>query len=321
MINFDLPKKLIAQTPASPRDSAKLLVYDRKSKIITDTVFKDLQSFLPHGSMLVLNNSKVENCRWLFGDMEIFVLNKLDMNTIRALVRPGKKFKLGAQVSLAPGISAHVASVDEDGHRTLRLSTPHDDPQLKKYEHVPLPPYIAQNDELAKEYQTVYAKPLGSKAAPTAGLHFTEELLQKISKSHEIAEVTLHVGLGTFASPTSEQIAIKHLHAEHYDVDRKTWQKIATSGHVTAVGTTSARVLESIARTGKTTGSTDIFIQPGDKFQRVNSLITNFHLPGTSLLMLIEAFVGSASETKRIYDHAIAEQYRFYSFGDAMLLL
>lgn len=272
-----------------------------------------------------MNNSKVENCRWLFGKTEIFVLNKLDTHTVKAMVRPGKKFKLGAHVELIPGISVDVMAVDQDGFRTLKLSTQHDDERLKKYEHIPLPPYIEQNDSLADEYQTVYAKPLGSKAAPTAGLHFTDALLGKISKTYDITEITLHVGLGTFASLTAEQVKSKNLHAEYFSVDKENMAKIKEAKHITAVGTTSARTLETIVQTSDfdspTSGWTDIFIQPGDSFKKVDSLITNFHLPGTSLLMLVEAFIGSETEMKKIYEHAIKEKYRFYSFGDAMLIL
>ena len=327
MINFELPKELIAQEPASPRDSARLLVYSRKDKTIIDSVFSDLTKYLVPETMLVLNNSKVENCRWLFDDgkSEIFVLEKLDTHTIRALVRPGKKFKLD-QVSLlnvsgSNYIEVTTLAIDEDGIRTLKLSTQHDDERLKAIEHIPLPPYIAQNDTLAEEYQTIYARPLGSKAAPTAGLHFTEELLNKVKKDHEIQEVTLHVGLGTFASLTDENYETGKLHSEWYEIKPDVADKIQKSKHVTTVGTTTTRTLESWAVSGDLMSNTDIFIQPGYKFKTVNSMITNFHLPGTSLLLMVEAFVGSEEELKRIYEHAIEQKYRFYSFGDAMLIL
>ncbi len=323
MIQFDLPDELIAQEPAQPRDSARLLVYDRKSKTITDAVFRDLPQFLPQNTTLVLNNSKVEQCRWLFdgGKTELFVLEKLDTHTVRALVRPGRKFKPGKHYAPTDWLDIETVAIDADGIRTLRLSVPHDDPRLNEFEHIPLPPYIEQNDELTDEYQTVYAKPLGSKAAPTAGLHFTDALLDTIKTEHEVLEVTLHVGLGTFASLTDEHLQSGRLHAEWYDIPKSVTQKLEAAEHITTVGTTTTRTLESWKRSGETTGSTDIFIQPGYEFQAANSIITNFHLPGTSLLLMIEAFVGLESEMQRIYDHAIAENYHFYSFGDAMLIL
>jgi S-adenosylmethionine:tRNA ribosyltransferase-isomerase len=323
MIDFDLPKELIAQEPARPRDAARLLVYDHKTKQITDSVFSALEQFLPAGTTLVLNNSKVENCRWLLDDgkTEVFVLEKLDQHTVRGLVRPGKKFKLGVTIQLADWLSADVTNIDEDGIRTLKLNVQHDDERLHAIEHVPLPPYIAQNDTLAAEYQTIYAKPLGSKAAPTAGLHFTDELLDKIRTTHDVQEVTLHVGLGTFAGLTEENFKSGRLHEEWYEVKELVAESIQKASHVTAVGTTTVRTLESSITSGDLMSSTSIFIQPGYEFKCVNSLITNFHLPGTSLLLLVEALVGSEAELQRIYDHAIAEKYRFYSFGDAMLIL
>jgi S-adenosylmethionine:tRNA ribosyltransferase-isomerase len=323
MITFELPEELIAQEPARPRDSARLLVYDRSTRTITDSVFSELNSFLVKDSTLVVNNSKVEHCRWLFNDgkTELFVLEKLDQFTIRALVRPGRKFKLHDTVLLNDWLSAQVTGIDTDGIRTLKLSVMHDDERLKAIEHVPLPPYIAQNDRLAQEYQTIYAKPLGSKAAPTAGLHFTAELLEKTKQQHDYEEVTLHVGLGTFAGLTDENFKTGRLHEEWYEIDDTVAQALRSATHVTAVGTTSVRTLESWFASGKLAANTSIFIQPGYEFKRVNSLITNFHLPGTSLLLLVEAFVGSESELQRIYNHAISEKYRFYSFGDAMLIL
>lgn len=323
MIDFSLPDDLIAQEPAHPRDSARLLVYDRKNKSITDAIFRDVPQFLNKNTTIVVNNSKVEHCRWLFDDgkTEIFVLEKLDTHTIRALVRPGKKFKRGNECAITDWLSVRVTNIDDEGIRTLKLNITHDDERLRQIEHVPLPPYIKQNDELAQEYQTIYAKPLGSKAAPTAGLHFTEQLLQQIRIKHEIVEVTLHVGLGTFASLNEENFKTGTLHAEWYEINPDAVANINNASHITAVGTTSARTLESWATSGLTESDTEIFIQPGYEFKSVNSLITNFHLPGTSLLLMVEAFVGDKTEMQRIYDYAIAQKYRFYSFGDAMLIL
>ncbi len=329
MIDFELPNELIAQEPASPRDHARLLVYDRATQIITDDYFYNLLVYLPYNTTVVVNNSKVDRCRYLFnqGRREIFALESVNNTTVRALVRPGKVFKLGKTIQVTEAISAEVTAVDADGIRTIVFSEPLSHPDLLAAQHVPLPPYIAQNDELAEQYQTIYAKTAGSKAAPTAGLHFTDELKQRVRKERGWAEITLHVGLGTFSPLTDEQLATGKLHEEWYEIDAKTVGKIAKADHVTAVGTTSVRTLESVFQ-GTTLqhdpslkGSTDILIRPGYTFQRVNSLITNFHLPGTSLLLLVEAFVGDESEMQRIYDHAIAEKYRFYSFGDCMLIL
>lgn len=325
MIDFNLPKDLIATEPVQPRDRARLLVYDRKSRTITDDYFYNIGLYLPKNSTIVVNNSKVEHCRWLFdGGIELFVLDKLDTHTIRAMVRKGNKFKLGMTTQLTSWLDVEVLAVDGDGIRTLKLSVSHDDERLQNFEHVPLPPYIPQNDKLSDEYQTVYAKPLGSKAAPTAGLHFTKELLVKLQQSHNLIEVTLHVGLGTFAPLTERQLKSGSLHSERYEISEKAAQVLNMARHITAIGTTSVRTLES----NKTTqgfcanfSSTDILIQPGYKWRAVDSLVTNFHLPGTSLLLLVESFVGSEPELKRIYNHAIAEKYRFYSFGDAMLIL
>ena len=216
---------------------------------------------------------------------------------------------------------AETMAIDDDGIRTIRLNIQHDDPRLSAIEHVPLPPYIQQNDTLADEYQTIYAKPLGSKAAPTAGLHFTDDLMDIIQDKHTIAEVTLHVGLGTFAGLTEANYESGTLHSEYYEIPQLAARQIESASHVTTVGTTSTRTLESWAKTGQLSADTNIFIQPGYEFQVVNSMITNFHLPGTSLLLMVEAFIGSGLETQRIYDHAIAQNYRFYSFGDAMLIV
>lgn len=323
MIAFDLPDELIAQEPARPRDHAKLLVYDRSNKEITDDYFYNLDMFLPKDATLVLNNSKVEHCRLLLedGKREIFILEVVNDKTVRALVRPGRTFKLNTEVRLTENVTATVTDIDSDGLRTLRFSTPLDHPDIDQARHVPLPPYIKQDDTLAAEYQTVYAKTLGSKAAPTAGLHFTDDLLDVIRQIHDILEVELAVGLGTFAPLTPEQEKSGRLHAERYKIDASVGEKLQNADHIVAVGTTSVRTIESFYQNGKLEGATDIFIRPGYEFRRVDSLITNFHLQGTSLLLLVEAFVGSDTELQRIYNHAIKQKYRFYSFGDAMLIV
>lgn len=325
--DFHLPEELIAQSPAQPRDHAKLLVYNRKTGEIIDDIFYNLGKHLPEKSTLVVNNSKVEKCRLMFDDgkRELFVTSVRNNTTIEALVRPGKKFKLGKTVELINGVTAKVTHVAEDGLRTMILSCDLDDPRLKPYKFTPFPPYIKQDESLAEEYQTVYAKDLGSKAAPTAGLHFTDELLDELQQ-HGITkeEVTLHVGLGTFAPVKTEQIQNHTMHSEWFHLNEETAERLNQAKHRTAVGTTSVRVLESVSdEQGKLQagfGETDIYIMPGYSYKSVDALITNFHLPKSTLLMLVAAFVGF-DEMKQIYTHAIEKKYRFYSFGDAMLLL
>ena len=332
MYYFELPKELIAQKPASPRDSARLLVYRLLDGSITDVVFRDLDQYLPSDTTLVLNNSKVENCRWLFeGNIEVFVLEKNDPTTIRAMVRPGNKFRKDSKLRINSWLTFETVDIDSEGIRTLRLSVDHDDPRLVEFEHIPLPPYIAQDDSLADEYQTVYARPLGSLAAPTAGLHFTGELLKKIGQKNNIAELTLHVGLGTFAKLTDENIKSGKLHEEYYYIDEPNKSKLKNADHITAVGTTSIRTLESADfNLNLPAGFTDIFIRPGYQFKKVDAVITNFHLPSTSLLMLVTAFladklqldeISAETELMRIYQHAINNKYHFYSFGDAMMIV
>ncbi|HET6528253.1 MAG TPA: tRNA preQ1(34) S-adenosylmethionine ribosyltransferase-isomerase QueA [Balneolaceae bacterium] len=325
--DFGLPQKLIAQEPAHPRDHARLLVYERSSSKITDDYFYNLPDYLPRETTLVLNNSKVEKCRLLFdeGRKEIFILNAANDTAVQALVRPGKKFKKGATVELTDKISAEVLEVNEEGIRTLKMTPGLGDAIYNSYKHTPFPPYIEQNEALSEEYQTVYADSLGSKAAPTAGLHFTDELLRKIQQSGITkAEVTLHVGLGTFAPIKTETIEEHTMHSEWFAMDEATADQLNQAESITAVGTTSVRVLESsLQRQDHFTPvkmDTDIFIRPGYDFKAVDALITNFHLPKSTLLMLVAAFMGF-EEMKKIYRHAIEQEYRFYSFGDAMLIL
>lgn len=325
--DFQLPEELIAQSPAHPRDHARLLVYDRKSKSITDDYFYNLGKHLPRNATLVVNNSKVEKCRLLFdgGKKELFVTDVKNDTTVQALVRPGKKFKLGSEVQLSDKITAKVTHVAEDGLRTLVLSHNLESAEMEEFKFTPLPPYIAQDESLADEYQTVYAKDLGSKAAPTAGLHFTEELINRLeSEGISKSEVTLHVGLGTFASVKTENLGEHKMHEEWYLLNSETSEALNKAEHITAVGTTSVRVLESLSSENRKflpqNGATDIFITPGYKFKAVDSLITNFHLPKSTLLMLVSAFMGY-DEMHKLYQHAIDEKYRFYSFGDAMLIL
>ena len=355
--DFHLPDDLIAQRPANPRDHARLLVYDRRDQSIRDDYFYNLDLYLPKNSTIVLNNSRVEKARIVIGNVEIFVLRQMDTNHAEALVRPGKKFRKDKTFSPAPGIEIKTLEVQDDGVRIIQVLPEFDNPVWDQYRLTPFPPYIAQNEDLSEEYQTVYAKDEGSKAAPTAGLHFTDELLLALrSAGHPTLELTLHVGLGTFAPVKTESIDDHIMHSEWFSIHPETAQNLSEAAHITAVGTTSARTLESIVSGGYLTGqnpgknssdssnldfsilkssqasvtsnrqfvagsgSTDIFIKPGYQFKAVDSLITNFHLPKSTLLMLISAMTG-IDEMHRIYNYAILKKYRFYSFGDAMLII
>lgn len=325
--DYNLPDELIAQEPAHPRDHARLLVYDRGSDQITGDYFYNLLEYLPEDTTLVVNDSKVEKCRLLFDDgkKEIFILEAMNDQTVRAMVRPGKKFKKGRTIQLTDTISATVINIDEEGIRTLEMTPTLNNPCYNQHKHTPFPPYIKQNESLSEEYQTVYADALGSKAAPTAGLHFTDELLDEITEAGIAqAGVTLHVGLGTFAPVKVDRIEDHHMHSEWFQLTRQTADQLNTAAHITAVGTTSVRVLESCMQKEEqfsaTKMDTDIFIRPGYTFRATDALITNFHLPKSTLLMLVAAFTGY-DKMKKIYQHAIDEEYRFYSFGDAMLIL
>ncbi len=426
--DYHLPESLIAQKPADPRDHSRLLVYNRSDRSITDDFFYNLPRYLPEHSVLVINNSRVEKARLLFGKKEVFITRVLDPHTVEAMIRPGRSFRVGHTVELSPEFSglpelpgssethdspkwvnpsespdltefpgpsetpdsqkldipseagglkkftnhsenpgstvpirAEVLGISDDGLRTLRFNYPINDPVFEPFRRTPFPPYIRPDESLSDRYQTVYAKDDGSKAAPTAGLHFTDRIFEALSrKSVGVVELTLHVGLGTFAPVKTEKICEHKMHSEWYRIIEEAAERLRHARHITAVGTTSARVLESAAgkpghaapnpssdwadsadgslpsisgntvdtansrsvpfRNFKTCeGETDIFITPGYRFQTVDSLITNFHLPKSTLLMMIAAFTG-IDEMHRIYRHAIQEKYRFYSFGDAMLL-
>jgi len=325
--DYSLPDDLIAQRPAEPRDHSRLLIYDRDKKEIWDDHFFNLPQYLPGHTTLVVNNSKVEKCRLLFdgGKIEIFVLDNRGDKAVEALVRPGRKFKLNKKIDLEKGIEVTVSKIRNDGTRILKLNYPPDHPVFDPFRYTPFPPYMKQDESLADRYQTSYAKPEGSKAAPTAGLHFTGDLIKNL-KSQGIGweEVTLHVGMGTFAPVNAESIDQHVMHTEWYQLDESTAKRLRQSSHITCVGTTSVRVLETIASKlngiRAESGETDIFIKPGYEFKITDALVTNFHLPKSTLLMLVAAFMGF-EEMKRVYRHAIKEGYRFYSFGDAMLIL
>ena len=325
--DYNLPEELIAQKPATPRDHSRLLVYNRSSKEITDDYFYNIGDYLPEKTSLVVNNSKVEKCRLLFNDgkIEIFVTKAMNDKTVEAMVRPGKRFKPGKKTELTDHLSAKTLEITEDGLRIVQLSHSLDDPLFESHKYTPFPPYIERDESLSDRYQTVYAKDQGSKAAPTAGLHFTPDLIEKLKKQGiEKKEITLHVGLGTFAPVKADKIEDHIMHSEWFQITRNQAEALNQSESITAVGTTSVRVLESAPKEdGKfkaCSGETDIFITPGYQFKSVDHLVTNFHLPKSTLLMLVSAFA-SLEEVKRIYHHAVQEKYRFYSFGDAMLLL
>jgi S-adenosylmethionine:tRNA ribosyltransferase-isomerase len=318
--DYKLPTSLIAQTPVEPRDHSRLLVYDRASASITDDYFYNLPSHVRRNTAFIANNSKVEKCRIVIDSIELFILETINPSTVKALVFPGRKFREGKEITLGDIKITTIAVDDESGVRTLQLSPDMNDQVWDTYKQTPFPPYIAHNEAYAKRYQTTYADPLGSKAAPTAGLHFTPELIKTITKDHVWAELTLHVGLGTFAPVKTDDLSAHKMHSEYYEIPKRVADIINRADHITAIGTTSARTLESYAATKHLVDSTDIFITPGYKFKNVGSLVTNFHLPKSTLLMMIAAFMGF-DEMKRVYGHAIAEKYRFYSFGDAMLIL
>lgn len=326
-IDYDLPTELIAQVPVEPRDSARLLV-DQGSTAPRDAIVRDLPQFLRDGDVLVVNDTKVVPARLHLsrasgGAAEVLLLEPLD-NTHReweALIRPGRKMKPG-EVLYANDNSA-VLEVQGRGAQgdTFRISFLHDDPGslITRLGEMPLPPYITQRLGDTSRYQTVYARDAKSAAAPTAGLHFTPELLAAVrSMGVHIANVELVVGLDTFAPVTADDPRDHVIHTESYQVPPDTLAAVRSARRVVAVGTTATRALESVGATGKTSGRTDLFITPGFAFRYVDVMLTNFHMPRTTLLLMISAFVGD--RWRRLYEHAVREQYRFLSFGDAMLL-
>lgn len=334
---YDLPKELIAQEPADPRDSARLMVLNRADNEIRHTIFHNLPDYLEAGDVLVVNNSKVLPARLMGtkaetgGVCELLLLRQDHGDTWECLARPGKRMKAGTRLTFGDGtLTAVVDDTMPDGNKfvTFQYDTATLYEKLDEFGKMPLPPYITKQLEDQSQYQTVYAKELGSAAAPTAGLHFTPELLQTIrDKGVQIAEVTLHVGLGTFRPVSEDDIEDHQMHSEWYCVDEKTAATInaaRANGHrVIAVGTTSCRTLEAVWATyGKIvpcSGNTDIFLYPGVELHAIDGLITNFHLPESTLIMLIAAFYGY-EKTMAAYKVAVEEKYRFFSFGDAMLI-
>ncbi|MDD4850259.1 MAG: tRNA preQ1(34) S-adenosylmethionine ribosyltransferase-isomerase QueA [Gemmiger sp.] len=335
---YDLPKAQIAQEPANPRDSARLMVLNRKNNDIGHAVFHDLPAYLEPGDLLVVNNSKVLPARLLGTKLptgavcELLLLRQAHGDTWECLARPGKRLQPGTKITFGDGTL--TATIDEtlpDGNKyaTFTYDTETLYEKLDEFGKMPLPPYITKQLEDQSQYQTVYAKELGSAAAPTAGLHFTPELLDIIrAKGVRVAEVTLHVGLGTFRPVSEEDIQDHEMHSEWYCVDEATAALInetRAAGHrVIAVGTTSCRTLEAVwAKYGKIvpcSGNTSIFLYPGVELHAIDGLITNFHLPESTLIMLIAAFYGY-DKTMAAYQVAVDKRYRFFSFGDAMIIL
>lgn len=333
---YDLPQELIAQTPAEPRDSARLLVYDRATKQISHRHFYDITDYLKKGDVLVVNNTKVLPARIYGkkektgGKIEFLLLKRLDLTRWEVILKPGRSAKPGTVFEFSPQLKARVESVEEDGSRIVEfLYDGVFEDILSKIGEMPLPPYIKEKLQDKARYNTVYSKVDGSAAAPTAGLHFTRELLQKVKDMGvEVVEVLLHVGLGTFRPVKVEDVTQHHMHSEYYSVSQEAADAINKAKQegrrIVCVGTTSVRTLESAAdenghvKAGG--GNTEIFIYPPYKFKVVDCLITNFHLPESTLIMLVSALC-SREEVLHVYETAVKEKYRFFSFGDACLFL
>ncbi len=335
--NYELPEELIAQTPIKKRDMSRLMVVNRKNETIeTNKIFSDVIDYLEEGDCLVINNTKVIPAR-LYGkketgaNIEFLLLKQIEGDIWESIVRPGNKLKVGTKVIFGDGIlTAEILEIMPGGTRKVKFTYEGIFNEiLDKIGLMPLPPYIHEELKERDRYQTIYAKYEGSAAAPTAGLHFTEELLEKIEKKGiKIAKVTLHVGIGTFRPVKEENVEEHEMHSEHFYIKEEDVKKInetkKNGKRVIAVGTTSCRVLESIADENglvhETEEDTSIYIYPGYKFKCIDALITNFHLPKSTLLMLVSALAGREFILKA-YETAVKEKYRFFSFGDAMIIL
>ena len=336
--DYDLPKELIAQEPCCPRDAARLLCLTRENTEMRHDVFKNLPDLLNAGDLLVVNNSKVLPAR-LIGHKEptgavceLLLLRQIQESVWECLAKPGKRLHIGNTITFGDGtLQAEILSTAEDGNKTVRFTynTKTLYEKLDEFGKMPLPPYIQTQLDDNTQYQTVYAKEIGSAAAPTAGLHFTEELFARLHKKGiRTAEITLHVGLGTFRPVKCDVIEEHHMHEEYYEVPEETAKAVKRTrergGRVIAVGTTSVRTLESNAKlhdgvVTPYTGVTDIFIYPGYQWEVVDALITNFHLPESTLLMLVSAFYNREA-VMHAYQTAIDWKYRFFSFGDALFI-
>lgn len=333
---YELPEELIAQTPAEPRDSSRLLIYDRKNKTITHKHFYDIVDYLHAGDVLVINNTKVLPVR-LYGNkektngkIEFLLLKRIDLKTWQVILKPGRIAKPGSKFHFGDRLSATVKDIIDGGMRVVEFE--YDgvfEDILNDIGEMPLPHYIKKQIENKERYNTVYAEFNGSAAAPTAGLHFTKELMQKLrDKGVIFTEVLLHVGLGTFRPVKAEDITEHKMHSEYYEISADAAEEINRAKRegrrVIAVGTTSVRVLETCAAADGMFkagfGETDIFIYPGYKFKAVDGLITNFHLPESTLIMLVSAFMGR-EEALEMYKTAVKEKYRFFSFGDSTFII
>ena len=337
---YDLPEELIAQSPSTQRDGCRLMVLNRDTGAVEHRIFREIIDYLRPEDMLVVNSSKVIPARLLGktdktgADMELLLLRCVGEDEWETLVRPGKRAKIGASFTFADKLFATVTGIVEGGNRTVRFSYDKEKYStiyqvLDEIGNMPLPPYITKKLENKDDYQTVYAKEEGSAAAPTAGLHFTDELLCRIKeKGVGYGEVTLHVGLGTFRPVKVDKITDHEMHGELFHIEEDVASEInrrrANGGRIIAVGTTACRVLESVSTSDGTViageGETGIFIYPGYKFKVVDALITNFHLPESTLIMLVSALAGKEN-VMSAYKTAVEERYRFFSFGDAMLIV
>ncbi|MBM7556272.1 tRNA preQ1(34) S-adenosylmethionine ribosyltransferase-isomerase QueA [Halanaerobacter jeridensis] len=335
--DFDLPEELIAQKPAEPRDESNLLVVKKDQGVLEDKVFKEIVDYFNPGDTLVRNNTKVIPAR-LFGQkketggkVEVLLLNQKELDTWEVLVKANGKVKVDTTIVFADGrLEAEVKDLTDFGGRVVEFEYEGVFEEiLDELGNMPLPPYITRELDEPDKYQTVYAEKRGAAAAPTAGLHFTDRLLNKLKeKGVNIVDITLHVGLGTFRPVRVEKIEEHDMHSEYYEVSAEAAEIINQTkeegNKIFAVGTTTTRTLETVAdedgyvKADK--GWTDIFIYPGYEFKNIDALITNFHLPESTLIMLVSAFAGK-EETMKAYQHAVAEEYRFYSFGDGMLLI
>ncbi len=346
--DYQLPEELIAQEPLPDRAASRMLVVYRDAGRWEDRAFREFPGFLGPGDCLALNDSRVIPARlygrragvralpigkknpkrreYLSGEVEVFLVRAVsaDGRDWEALVRPGRKMRVGERIRFGDGLEAEIVARGEFGERTVRFRGADDlYAEFEKIGHVPLPPYIKRGDQPAdrERYQTVFAREKGSVAAPTAGLHFTGEVLEACrARGAEIARVTLHVGLGTFQPLHAERVEDGRLHAESYRIPEESAGALRVARRVVAVGTTSVRTIESAWRSGELSGETDIFIYPGFEFRRVGALLTNFHLPRTSLLLLVCALAGTEL-TLAAYRHAVEQRYRFYSYGDCMLIV
>ena len=330
--DYNLPKELIATHPVSPADSARLLVYNRSTKTITHTTFKNLMDFLPDDISVFLNDTKVIKAR-IFGTknsggkIELLLNKPLFMNRYLVMIRG--RVNLETKLSFDCDLSANILEVNEDGSRVVEFFQNEKKLDflelveiLNKIGHLPLPPYMNRDDEKQdeKNYQTLFAKNYGAVAAPTASLHFTPKLLDQINNKYEVNYLTLHVGAGTFKPVDAEDILNHPMHSEYFEIGIDAKKALDKASKVLAVGTTVTRTVEYYARTNKIQGECDLFLNPANKPIKVDYLLTNFHLPKSTLIMLVASFVG-LEKTLEIYHEAIKENYRFYSYGDGMLII